>query len=185
MVWFFTPYSVDRKLFEAWDSYMQLVTNPDDWVCMMDGDTMFLLPDFGHQIETYIARYPDTGLFTCYASRCHYSVQVRQGSDMENSDMLYHRRRAEEIHANLHGMVKEINRRVAGHLLVMQKRTWIKIRGEVASKVSKQDKKILGVDTKISNAILNAGLKIRLMRGIYLLHYLRLGEGFDSDKHLQ
>lgn len=46
-------------------------------------------------------------------------------------------------------------------------------------------KTILGVDTKISRAVLSAGMKIRLMRGIYILHYLRLKEGYDYKKHLQ
>ncbi len=46
---------------------MNLVRDPNDWVCMRDGDTMFMLPNWGHQIKHYIEKYPDTGLFTCYA----------------------------------------------------------------------------------------------------------------------
>lgn len=184
MIWFFTPYSFEKKLFEAYDRYMQLVSNPNDWVCFTDGDTAFLLPDFGHQVKTYIKHYPDTGLFTCYASRCHYSVQVRKGTEMNNPDILYHRRQAESIYKELHGHVKEIDRRVAGHLLVIQKKTWEQVRPEVARKVTGQNKQILGVDTKISNAILKAGLKIRLMRGMYIFHYLRLAEGFGCKEHL-
>lgn len=184
MIWFFTPYSFEKKLFEAYDRYMQLIENPDDWVCFTDGDTAFLLPDFGHQIKTYTEKYPDTGLFTCYASRCHYSAQVRKSTDMENPDILYHRNQAENIYNELHGQVKDIDRRIAGHLLVIQKKTWELIKPEVAKKVTSQQKQILGVDTKISNAILKAGLKIRLMRGMYIFHYLRLKEGFDSNIHL-
>lgn len=185
MIWFFTPYSFNKKLFEAYDDYMHLVTELNDWVCFTDGDTAFLLPNFGHQVKTYIDLHPDTGLFTCYASRCHYNVQTRRGTDPENPDLLYHRRQAETIYKELNGTVKEIDRRVAGHLLVIQKKTWMLIRDEVARKVKQQHKEILGVDTKISNAILAAGLKIRLMRGIYILHYLRLGEGFGNDKHIK
>ena len=185
MIWFFTPYSFEKRLFEAFDTYMNLVANPNDWVCFSDGDTAFLLPDFGHQIKRYVENYPDTGMFTCYASRCHYSPQVRKGTEMENPDIVYHRKRAEETKKELDGKVKELNRRVAGHLLVIQKKTWLKIRREVAMKVSKQNKHILGVDTKISNAILKAGLKIRLMRGMYIFHYLRLADGFGYKKHLK
>lgn len=184
MIWFFTPYSFNKKLFEAYDDYMHLVNDLEDWVCFTDGDTAFLLPNFGHQVKTYIDKYPDTGLFTCYASRCHYDVQTRKGADRENPDLLYHRRQAETIYHELNGTVKEIDRRIAGHLLVIQKKTWMLIRDEVARKVKEQHKQILGVDTKISNAILKAGFKIRLMRGMYILHYLRLGEGFDSNNHL-
>ena len=177
MIWFFTPYSFNQKLFEAYDAYMQLVSNPDDWVCFMDGDTAFLLPDFGHQVKTYVDKFPDTGMFTCYASRCSYQFQIRRGTQTGNSDILYHRQQAETIYMELHGQVKEINERIAGHLLVIQKKTWTLVRAEVARKVQEQNKQILGVDTKISNAILKAGLKIRLMRGIYIFHYFRLKEG--------
>lgn len=183
MLWFFTPYAMNKRLFQSWDAYMNLVVNPKDWVCMMDGDTMFLLPDFGHQIQTYIDRYPDTGIFTCYASRCHYQPMIRMGTDTENTDLLYHRQQAEIIYNELHGKVKELDHRVAGHLMVIQKGTWLRIRETVKRDAS--GKSILGVDTKISNAVMKAGLKIRLMRGVYLLHYLRLKEGYNYTGHLR
>jgi len=182
MLWFFNPYSFDHKLFKAWDDYMALVLDPRDWVCMRDGDTMFLLPDWGHKIMHYIDKYPDTGLFTCYASRCHYKEQIRQGTETENTDLIYHRNQAEAVEKELHGKVKEMNRRVAGHMLVIRKSTWNRIRLQVEEDSRMKD--ILGVDTKISNAILQRGMKIRLMRGIYLLHYLRLKEGYNSKEHL-
>ena len=185
MIWFFTPYSFKKRLFDAMEQYMQLVSDENDWVCFLDGDTAFLIQDFGHQIQTYIDKYPDTGLFTCYASRCHYSVQVRKGTEINNPDILYHRDQCEIIYKELHGQIKEINRRVAGHLLVMRKGTWMQIRNEVLQMVQKQDKRILGVDTKIINAILKAGLKIRLMRGLYIFHYLRMKEGINYNKHLK
>jgi len=184
MLWFFQPYSFNKKLFEAYDAYMNLVSNPEDWVCFTDGDTAFLLQDFGHQVKSYTERYPDTGLFTCYASRCHYQEQVRRGTDMGNRDILYHRQQAETIRKELDGQIKQMDRRIAGHVMVIQKKTWTLIRPEVARKVAEQQKQILGVDTKISNAVLAAGLKIRMMRGLYIFHYLRLKEGFDFKGHL-
>lgn len=172
-------------MFEAFDAYMNLIQDPDHWVCFTDGDTAFLLPDFGHQIKSYVETYPDTGLFTCYASRCHYQTQVRKGTEMDNPSILYHHQQAQKAFIELDGKVKEINRRITGHLMVIQKKTWNLIRPEVAQMVQQQNKQILGVDTKISNAILKAGLKIRLMRGMYIFHYLRMAEGFEHDKHLQ
>lgn len=182
MLYFFTPYSFDKKLFEAIDSCMELIRNSEDWVCLLDGDTAFLLPDFGHQIQSYIDAFPETGLFTCYASRCHYNCQLYEFSDSNNTDILYHRTKAEEVYCRHNGRVKEINRRIAGHLMVIKKKTWLLIREEV--KQSSGDKLILGVDTKISNAILRANLKIHLMKGMYIFHYLRLSEGINNTTHL-
>ena len=182
MLYFFTPYSFNKKLFEAIDSSMELICNPEDWICLLDGDTAFLLPDFGHQIQGYIDTYPETGLFTCYASRCHYNCQLYKYADAENTNIIYHRLKAEEVLRQFNGQVEEINRRIAGHLMVIQKKTWLMIRREV--KETAADKNILGVDTKISNAILKANLKIRLMKGIYIFHYLRLAEGINNSNHL-
>lgn len=184
MLYFFTPYSFDKKLFEAYDHYMSLV-NDEDWVVFLDGDTAFLTSEWGHQILEYINKYPDTGLFTCYASRCHYMPQVRRGTDMDNTDILYHQKMAATLQSTHHLKAKEIDRRIAGHLMVIKKSTWNKIREEVRQKVKAQSKYILGVDTKISNALLKDGFKIRLMQGIYIFHYLRLAEGFGYKNHLK
>jgi len=47
------------------------------------------------------------------------------------------------------------------------------------------NKFILGVDTKICYAILEAGLPVRLIQELYIFHYLRLAEGIDYDSHLK
>ena len=182
MLWFFTPYSHEKKFLVAIDRYFDLVTNPSDWIVITDGDTAFLRPDFGDVIKRYTDLYPETGLFTCYASRCHYKCQVPPGTDMENVSILYHRSIANVQAERFKGQVIELNRRIAGHLMVIRKSTWTRIRSEVF--VTASAKQILGVDTKISNAILAKGLKIRLMCELYIFHYLRMAEGFSYKAHL-
>jgi GT2 family glycosyltransferase len=181
MIYFFTPYSFNLKLLDAIASCMNLLQT-DDWAVLMDGDAMFLQPDFGHQIQRHIEANPDAGLFTCYASRCHYSIQVPPGVDMENDSIRYHKLVSNNLSINSAGKVKEINRHVAGHLMVIRKSTWSRILPTVQRTAA--DKKVLGVDTKISKAVLAAGLKILLMEDMYLLHYCRLQEGFDYTDHL-
>jgi hypothetical protein len=183
MIYFFTPYSYEKKLFEAFDKYVSMVEGNEAWICFTDGDTAFLRSDFGHKINEYTQKYPNTGLFTCYASRCHYAIQVPPGAEPENPSILFHRQLCEEIDERYHLQVEELDRRIAGHLMVIQKKTWLRIREKVKNRC--QEKNILGVDTKISNEILNCGLKIFLMKGIYILHYLRMAEGYDYKAHLQ
>lgn len=176
MIWYFTPYSFEKKLFKAWDDYMNLVQNPDDWVCMMDGDVLFLLSDFGHQMQTYIDLYPDTGLFTCYASRTTRKWLKWKGADMENPSMVYHRNKAEQLHKAYHGQVIDLGESKAlGYLMLMKKSTWLIIRDQVAEWTSEKD--ILGVDTRISKAVQKTGLKTYLMKGMYVLHYYRMKNG--------
>ena len=102
---------------------------------------------------------------------------------MGNDSILYHKEIADEVKQASTGVSSTISRRIAGHLMVIRKSTWGKILPVV--RVTASEKQILGIDTKISNAILKAGLEIRLMKDIYLLHYCRLAEGFDYTKHLE
>lgn len=182
MIWFFTPYSIEKKMFSAWDKYMDLVPNPDDWVCMMDGDILFLRSDFGHHIQAYIDRYPDTGIFTCYASRSGTPYMMPEKNISTNSSIIDHRIKAEKHYKYQNLEVADIEKRVTGHLMVIKKATWLSIRNQVSEKCI--DKDILSVDSAISNTVLACGMKIRLMKGIYVLHYYRLVEGAKSKKHL-
>jgi hypothetical protein len=171
MIYFFTPYSFEKKMFEAWDRYMNLVTNPNDWVCMLDGDTSFLLPDFGHQIQQYINIWPETGLFTCYASRTANKDQLPGGICSENPNLIFHRLQAEFCRKNLFPFSKDIFK-AYGHLLVIQKKTWTKIQPLV--KEYTKNSGLLDTDTAVSRAVRRSNLKIKVMEGIYILHYYRL-----------
>lgn len=182
MLYFFTPYSFTKDYLEAIDQYMQLL-QPDDWAVIMDGDVMFLQPDFGHQIQRHILSHPLVGLFTSYASRCHYHCQQVPFADMDNDSLLYHKVVADDVRRGFNGSTTLLSRRIAGHLMVIRKSTWMKILPEI--KRTAASKKILGVDTKISNAILKADLEIRLMKDMYVLHYCRLKEGFSYTKHIE
>lgn len=183
MIWFFTPYSFEKKMFDAWDHYMNLVQNPDDWVCMMDGDVLFLISDFGHQMQTYIDKYPDAGLFTCYASRTSRPFLRWPGADMENTSIVYHARKAAQIYDAHHGEVVDLGEQNAlGYLMLIKKSTWLLVREKAAAHTS--DKDILGVDTRISRAIRHAGLKQYLMKGMYVLHYYRMKNGVHDTSIL-
>ena len=83
---------------------------------------------------------------------------------------------------NNRGKIVELNRRIAGHLFVIRKETWTSIREDVRNQT--QSKHILGVDTKISNVILASGLTIRLMKEVFIFHYLRMKEGINYTGHL-
>jgi hypothetical protein len=182
MIYFFTPYSTNHKLLEAYDHYMTLLPNDNDWACFMDGDIMFLRSDFGHIIKEYTEKYPDTGIFTCYASRCFYPAQVPNEVDQKNDSIKYHRKVCEMHHTYHHLAVKKINRQIAGHLMVINKKIWQTIREKVFSRAAHET--IEGVDTAISRAVLELQLDILLMKGLYVMHYFRLVEGISHKKHL-
>jgi hypothetical protein len=174
-----TPYSFNKSLFEAYSDIFSLV-NDDDWVCFIDGDVAFLeMSDFGHIIQGYIDRYPETGLFTCYASRCHYECQ-KTDFDMSTDSIKEVAKKTVAMRSKL-WEYSTIERRIAGHLIVMQKSTWNKIFPILEINVLKKRKKILGFDTLLSNAVCYHGFDIKLMKGLFVFHYLRMLNG-TNDK---
>ena len=171
MIWFFTPYSFQKKLFEAYDAYMQVVANEHDWVCLMDGDAAFLLSDFGHQLQDYINKYPATGMFTCYASRCPSGYQVKAGVNQASDSVKYIFENTKTLRQQEHLKVTDLGKRVAGHLMLIQKKTWTKYRAEIATQAASAN--IQAVDTAISDVLLRHNEKILLMQGLQAFHYYR------------
>lgn len=182
MLYFSTPYDFDKRLFNAYDREFQRVPSPDDWLVITDGDTAFLRADFGHHIQQYIDKFPDTGLFTCYASRSHYKYMMPKDGNHKSSDILFHKKVAENHNTNLHLEVKPIDRNITGHLMVMQKKTWLAIRDNIAHNTRHET--IEAIDTAIGKELHRQNKSILLMRGIYIFHYCRLLEGYNSRAHL-
>ena len=174
MIWFFTPYSFEKKMLAAWQAYMGLVKDDDDWVVMMDGDIAIFQANFGHIVREYIDKYPDTGLFTCYASRSGTGYMMPEKNLMNAHNIMIHHHLSEKLQRERYLRAKEIDRRVTGHFMCIKKATWKAISKEVEKEC--EGLNILSVDTKISETILRRGMKIRLMESLYVLHYYRLKE---------
>lgn len=185
MIHFTIPYSPDHQFFKAICNEFEKVQDPNDWVVIMDGDTMFLQPDFGAQLQEYIDKYPHTGMFTCYASRCSYDYQVPPDVDQENPNMLYHKMVSDRVRDLYQGKIRSIDTRIAGHLMMIKKSTWTKILPMLSDRIQRKQKAVLGVDTQITWSIIRSGMKVNLMMGVYVLHYFRLLEGRSYKSHVK
>lgn len=176
VIHFPTPFRRDKNLADAYNFVFERYCRPNDWVALRDIDTMFLTPDAPNIVEDYINLYPDTGIFTCYTNRLslHAKDQLYRGMISPNTNILHHIRIAESLKHDR--SVTEINRKISGFLMVISFKTWeqFRFRGSAC----------LGVDNDYSNEILEAGLKIRRMNGLYLWHSYRLLNGINDKKHL-
>lgn len=182
MLYFSTPYTFNQKLLDAYDHEFMRLPKPDDWLAVMDGDVAFLRSDFGLQIQEYIKKYPETGMFTCYASRSHYAYMIPKDGNDKSTDILFHKKVADEHADKLHLQVKPITQNVTGHLMVISKKTWIKIRASVFDRA--KNERIEAIDTAITKGIFKIKMPINLMRGIYVFHYCRHAEGYAHRAHL-
>lgn len=171
------PYSFNKNLFEAYDDIFSLV-NSEDWVCFMDGDACFLeMSDFGHVLNGYIQAYPKTGIFTSYASRCHYKYQTRRGLNQSEDSIKYWAEKSLETREQLHLETKLVKPKIAGHLVMMQKSVWEAIKPKLKEKLTNAPKNILGFDNWLSRSVIECGYDILLMRSVLLFHYLRFLTG--------
>lgn len=177
MLYFFTPYSLEKNLARAYNDYCRLVPLDQDWIALVDADTMFLRPDFGHQIQEVINLHPQTGLFTCYTNRVGNKHQ-RYPEMWNVRDILVHRKVATDIQKKHRTHVIPMTGVISGHLMIFQKKTWKDAGG------FNENRQILGVDNDFSRKILSMGKKILLMSGVYMLHYYRMEEGRTEKSHL-
>lgn len=171
------PYSFEKKLFEAYDAEFQKVQNPDDWVCIRDGDVLFFQSNFGHIIQPHLEKHPETGIFTCYTNRIGNPVQLYSDKAKRIDSLKYHFKIAKDLEEENKGLSTEHRARVAGFLITIKKSTWAAIRDRVAQKCKGQ--MILGVDYLIADTIMEYRYPIRRMEDLYVLHYRRM---LDSGK---
>jgi len=175
-LFFFAPYSIEKHLGKAYNTYMEMVPSDDDWVCFIDRDVLFLTPDYGHQIREIIIQNIEAGLITCLTNRIGCKIQLYQQIMSEDSNILTHRKLAQELQQNYRHTVENIQGPISGFLMVIRKKVWKDIRFN-------ENKNLLGVDREFSRRLAGKGYSILLMRGVYVFHYYRLAE-HGSAEHL-
>lgn len=157
---------------------MRLIPSEDDWVCFLDTDVCFLTSDIGHQLEEITKLYPDTGIFTSYVNRVGNRLQCFNGSPNEDPNILNHFRIAEQCQQTRRTTVIDIPEVIAGYFMLIRKGVWTRIGG------CPEGIGILTVDNRLSRKILDQGLKIRLMCGVYVFHFYRLNKDIDDRSHI-
>lgn len=188
------PYSTEKNLGKAYNEAMALA--PDDsHVCLRDGDTCWLTPDYGVHIAEYVRLYPDDVL-TCWTNRINEKAEqqskryiLTQGSNIEQSmrDVRHidsHIRAAEQYKKDLY-QVTPIHGFVSGFCLIVPKKVWLK--HKFAEKQVYSDRgptNMLGVDNDFTNRIRAAGIQVLRMDGIYIWHTYRLITGDNDKSHL-
>jgi len=175
MIYYRTPYSLDKRLDEYYNAEMALLPNDDDWCCFLDGDAMFLTPDFGHQIQEIVTENTEYDLFTCMTNRVGTKYQCVE--DMwQTNDIEKHREVAEYYNGN--DLILDITTYapLSGVMILLNKKAWRESGGFT-------HKGMLGVDNSIHYNVRNAGMKVGLMLGVYVYHWYRGGDA-KNKAHL-
>lgn len=177
-VWYFTPGRGDKNLGRAYNEHCALASK-GDWICIRDGDTMFLNPYWSKQIEDIIVKhgrkYP---LISCVTNRLGLDWQLPYGFD-EGTDIMPHLERANNLFQDKYDIVTTSPRQTAGLFMLFPRETWMKVKFAEGLTNGGQF-----VDFTFADAVMKKLGKIGIAQGIYLLHLYRMGKKKTNIDHL-
>jgi hypothetical protein len=179
-VYYFTPGDPHKRIGKVYNSHCESVPNNHDWICVRDGDTMFLTSNWSQVIQDVIKRYPDTALFGCYTNRVGLKYQLTEEEGFsDNPDIAHHAAIARARWEKYGTECVEIDKPVAGMFMLFPRWIW--------TKAPFKDKLVLKnkfFDWDFGERIIQLGGKVRLIKGLYLMHYYRMHTGREDKSHL-
>ena len=171
-----TPFSTEKNIGKAYNEYMKTV--PDgDWVCIRDGDTLFLTANWGAQIEAIVNRHKESfGVISCVTNRLRGTHQLHNNTFSEEANISKHVEIANHLQEDYFDEVHTTTS-IAGLCMIFSKDTW---------KANKFKENSLHFDSQFCLDIKNKGGKIGIARGLYLFHLYRWGQADPKSyiKHL-
>lgn len=173
----YIPWDSNKNIGVSYNKMLSLVDD-DDWVCFLDGDAVHTSPFFGKRIEEVIVNNSNFSMFTCVTNRIGCPYQVAQRVNQSTDDQRYHRDFGENLWNANKTLVLDITnlQLFSGVLILINKNAWQKVGGF-------KETGMLGVDNDIHTKFKNAGLKVGLMKGIYVQHWYR-GGNINNKNHL-
>lgn len=140
----------------------------DDWIVLTDGDSCWVLPDWGTKIEKVIMEYGNEyDLIGCVTNRLGGLHQCYNGefdNEVNGFDQWEKANKAWEDN----GTKVEPTIGVAGVCLIFKKSTWKRVGGFKEN--------IITADTEFNKAIVKTGGKVGLAKGLYRMHLYRIWE---------
>ena len=107
-------------------------------------------------------------------NRVNCPPQLIDGKMSENDSIIHHIKVAAQLENMYGSSVKRVTGGISGLLMVIKKSVW--------KDVKFKETGILGVDTDFCRRLQKP---IYIMKGLYVLHYYRLIQGFKDKTHLK
>lgn len=161
------PYSTEKNIGKALNEFCELVPE-NAWICLQDGDIMYLTPDWGRQIAEVIERHGnDFDLFGCVTNRLGRTIQRAPEVDYNNHDIKYHYEIAVKLRDANYCEVKDITstRYIAGMFMLFRKSLWNRIKFQENTPF---------FDDHFSHSVIQQGGRLGLMTGLYIYHLYRI-----------
>lgn len=141
---------------------------PKDWICVRDGDTMFLTSRWGEQIEEIVADNSDYELIGCLTNRLRAPYQCFGGKLSSIANVGSHVRRAAVCLLQHGSFVKPLeDGPIAGMFMLFPVRVWDRFPFPERS---------IYFDQQFTGRIRAEGGKVGVALGMYLFHLYRWGQ---------
>lgn len=167
MIIYSNPYDTTKSIGKAYNDFIKCIYPENDpWICIQDGDILYLTSRWGMQIEE-VTKTTAQGydLIGCMTNRVGMIHQLHQGRFEENHDIMYHRQIAFEREKTQWAKVIPSNNIIAGYFMLFKYSTWLRVGGFKEG--------VLDADRQFSNDILRYGGYLGLMPGLYVYHMYR------------
>lgn len=177
MIYYGTPYSVQKCLGRAYNEFMALLPQSTDFGCLIDADAMFTTPDYGHQLAEIVAENPACRLF--YGTTNRIACPWQRDLTVMGDDLRLHREHGLQVSKLKRSIVREVQTLKpagSGFLILLRKDLW----GEIPF----HETGMLNVDWEFFSRAVKRGETILQMMGVYLYHWYRGGNGADT-RHLR
>lgn len=163
---YITPYSVEKNIGKAYNQACERVPE-GDWICIRDGDTMFLTPDWGEFIMNIAFRAKSQGysLIGCMQNRLSTTSQQLVPGAYNQHDIRYHHSVAVNHAAKYGHEIQPFPHVIAGSFMLFPKSTWL---------MNPFIENTVHFDTGFSNETVRNGGRLGIAPGLYLYHMYRI-----------
>lgn len=165
-VHYISPYRADKNIGKAINDAVSAIDyNNYDFIVHLDHDCMFLLPDTKAQVERILQSTP-YDVLSCMTNRIRSKEQLVGGYFNPDDHIRNHIEIAEQVRLSAGDLVIDAKGVMAAFMLCFRVSAWEKVGGFVEGPVN--------FDTVFCGTVRAVGLRIGLMRGVYVFHAYRI-----------
>ena len=173
----YTPNELGTNLGYAYNKFMEILPNDDDWGCFLDHDAMFTTNNWYNQLNDIIKRNPDVGSFGARTNRLNSTYQLVGNIDVYNHDITYHRKIGDHLQTKYYDDLFVIDKNTeqkgfSGVLILLKKSIWKKIKGFKADGFNH-------VDNDLRYRLGEHKIPFHIMNGVYVYHWYKADDPYE------
>jgi len=174
MIYTYIPYApseCEKNIGCAYNKFMEILPNDDDWGCFLDHDAMFTTSDWYHQLNEIVVKNPTVGAFGGRTNRIAKKYQLVGNIDPHNHDIKYHRQIGGYLQQTYYHDTSCVSRKTrprgfGGVFILLKKSAWKTIHGFKKTGFT-------GVDDDLRLRLHHAKIPFHIMNGLYVYHWYR------------